>query len=247
MVYECQMCGADFKRTGKKIPKFCSLACRNKSYKRIKTFSCEWCKKEFSGTKRELTGKKRFCSQSCTNERKRVAYRGKKVKYITVGCNYCKKGFTRMPSKMNEKNYCDKSCRGKAVWKEKNLSEKMVWKPCHGIVGDKRRWFRSMWELVFAKDFLSERGFTWQYEPTTFNLSDGSTYTPDFYIEDDDLWVEVKGYEREVSIKRFLKFREEYAETAILANEYVLKSVYGLNLEHKYLKSLCVEGGQASQ
>lgn len=232
-------------RTGKK---YCFLACRNKSYEKVKAFACEQCKKEFSGTVRELKGKRRFCSQNCVNEWKKTEYKGKKrKKYVTVNCNYCKSEITRMPSKINKKNYCDKTCRGRAVWESKNLSEKMVWRPCHGIVGGERKWFRSMWELVFAKDFLEKRGFKWQYEPKTFKLSDGSTYTPDFYIEDDDAWVEIKGYDREGSVKRFLKFKEEYAETAILANEYVLKGVYGLNLSHKYLKSLCVQGDQGSQ
>lgn len=54
--------------------------------------------------------------------------------------------------------------------------------------------FKSTWELKFAV-FLETLGVCWDYEPRSFKLSRGfSRYTPDFYIKDADLWVEIHGW-----------------------------------------------------
>lgn len=243
MTFECKRCGKEFKRfpPKNKIPKYCSLKCRNEGYIKNTVFSCEWCKKEFFDSVRDLSGKNRFCSQKCVNEWKKEAYKEKRVEYVFIECDYCGKKMERVPSKVNKKNYCNKSCKGKYFWEK--ISKKMVWKPCHGVIKGQKMFFRSRWELVFAIDFLEKSNLKWEYEPKSFTLSDGSKYTPDFYIEDDGVWVEVKGYDKSGSSKRFFAFREQYPEeNTIFANEYVLKSVYGLNLDYNYLKSICSEG-----
>jgi hypothetical protein len=51
--------------------------------------------------------------------------------------------------------------------------------------------FRSTWEANYVR-ILNLTGRVWEYEPCTFTLSCGITYTPDFYI--DGGWVEVKGW-----------------------------------------------------
>lgn len=51
---------------------------------------------------------------------------------------------------------------------------------------------RSTWEVKTA-DFLTELGYNWLYEHKTFKLSNGISYTPDFYIPAEDLYIEVKG------------------------------------------------------
>lgn len=51
--------------------------------------------------------------------------------------------------------------------------------------------FRSFLEIRWAVVF-SEMGYGWKYEPQTFDMGNGHTYTPDFYIEDLDMWVEIK-------------------------------------------------------
>lgn len=42
--------------------------------------------------------------------------------------------------------------------------------------------------------YFNENKEYYEYEPETFLMPDGRTYTPDFYLPDKDLWVEVKGY-----------------------------------------------------
>lgn len=207
-------------------------------------FSCEICSKliETSPSKN-----RRFCSQKCTNKWKKEAYKKQRVEYIIVECGCCGKELERQPSKVNKRNYCNKSCRGKHIWEMESLSQKMVYKPCHGMIGNKKMWFRSKWELVFVQDFLEASGLVWDYEPKSFQLLDGSKYTPDFYIQDDDVYVEIKGYDKSDSTKRFFKFTEEYPEVNIIfANKYILTDFYKLNLDNKYLNSLCVVEGQGS-
>lgn len=97
---------------------------------------------------------------------------------------------------------------------------------------------RSRWEALFLKQFLEPRGIKWAYESRTIVLDGGKThYTPDFYLEEDDVFVEIKGFRKSNAWKavaaRGLGFR------VILADKRVLQSVYGLDMREKNLNSTC--------
>ena len=51
--------------------------------------------------------------------------------------------------------------------------------------------FRSKLEAQWAV-FWDELRVKWEYEPQTFKFADGKQYTPDFWIVDLALWVEIK-------------------------------------------------------
>lgn len=51
--------------------------------------------------------------------------------------------------------------------------------------------FRSSWEVALAKK-LDTLGLDWEYEPKSFVLRSGVRYTPDFYLPQIKLWLEVK-------------------------------------------------------
>lgn len=51
--------------------------------------------------------------------------------------------------------------------------------------------FRSRLEARWAV-FFEELGIRWEYEPQGFELSDGTRYLPDFYLPDQNLYVEIK-------------------------------------------------------
>jgi hypothetical protein len=58
-------------------------------------------------------------------------------------------------------------------------------------------WLRSTYEYIYAK-FLNKIGVNWKTEQKYYILSDGSKYSPDFYVYDEN-WVlekiiEIKGY-----------------------------------------------------
>lgn len=50
----------------------------------------------------------------------------------------------------------------------------------------------SKWEADFARYLIATKT-QYEYEPKTFHFSDGSGYTPDFYLPSQKLWIEVKG------------------------------------------------------
>lgn len=61
--------------------------------------------------------------------------------------------------------------------------------------------FRSRLEARWAV-FFDQAGITYEYEPEGFELEDGTRYLPDFYLPDDDVYVEVKppreGFAKEI-------------------------------------------------
>lgn len=89
-------------------------------------------------------------------------------------------------------------------------------------------YFRSSWEANIAR-YYDYIGIEWQYEPKTFIFKDitrGSvSYTPDFYLPDEDKWIEIKGWmdgKSKTKLKRFAKhYPEEYKKLQIIQkNEY---------------------------
>lgn len=61
-----------------------------------------------------------------------------------------------------------------------------------GYRSDLCRYFRSCWEANFAR-ILNVQQKTWQYEEHTFQLENSISYTPDFYVIEDDIFYELKG------------------------------------------------------
>ena len=51
---------------------------------------------------------------------------------------------------------------------------------------------RSGYEVMYAL-ILEKENIEWEYEPKRFKLCDGLRYTPDFYLPEKDIWVDVKG------------------------------------------------------
>lgn len=81
--------------------------------------------------------------------------------------------------------------------------------------------FRSKWEEKFAK-YLDYCNISWSYETITYELSDGSTYTPDFFTE--HCIFEVKGFPYKRSMEKFELFKKDYPELDIvLVNKKYLK------------------------
>jgi hypothetical protein len=62
-----------------------------------------------------------------------------------------------------------------------------------GIRKDLNQYFRSTWEANFAR-LLNYMDIKWEYEPKTLILKSCS-YTPDFYLPELNLYIEVKGFD----------------------------------------------------
>lgn len=67
------------------------------------------------------------------------------------------------------------------------------------------------WELVFAK-YLDRENLTWNRNTTRFPYKDETgkdrTYTPDFWVEEWNTYVEVKGYETALDRCKWSQFKE---------------------------------------
>jgi len=79
---------------------------------------------------------------------------------------------------------------------------------------------RSSWEVAYA-EYLDKNKIKWLYESKTFNLGD-TTYTPDFYLPEFNLYVEVKGWWRDDAKKKFKIFKRKYKDIKIKILNYKL-------------------------
>jgi hypothetical protein len=115
--------------------------------------------------------------------------------------------------------------------KKANIKRNRYWYDCpNGELVS----MRSNWEVAYA-EHLNNNNIKWVYEPKTFNLSDGSAYTPDFYIACKNQYVEVKGWLTDKAKIIIQKFREDFPEIElILADKAYLKNL-GIDLNKKYI------------
>lgn len=72
-------------------------------------------------------------------------------------------------------------------------------------------WMRSGWEVAFA-NWLDHYGISWEYETKRFWLRKGRYYTPDFYLPDQDEYVELKGWLSKKDERKMLRFNKLYPD-----------------------------------
>lgn len=91
--------------------------------------------------------------------------------------------------------------------------------------------FRSRLEARWAV-FFDALGLKWQYEPEGYVLEDGIYYLPDFYVEDLDMFFEIKGQEPTEEEKKKCEFLTKGLgkESAILGN--ILNPYEFLNISY---------------
>lgn len=244
----CAFCGKTFKvrpyELTKRYPrKYCSNECYWKSgtpkpkQKKGTYKKCPVCGKEFYAKPSQAN--KRFCSKKCAA-----------TKGPLLTCKVCGKQYRRNPWAVKNlgSSCCSIECRDKArigyVPSEETrrklsiaLKGKMVGKnnPRYGktppkLGYGKRMWykdvlFRSTYEVRFAKA-LDMLGIPWQYEPKRFEYTDSQgrerTYLIDFYLPQQNLWVEVKGYVTEED-KEMLKALRNEGLNILLATLQIIR------------------------
>lgn len=83
---------------------------------------------------------------------------------------------------------------------------------------------RSSWEIKYA-EYLDKNNIKWEYESKTFDLGN-TTYTPDFYLSEQNLYIEIKGYSSNVFVNKFKLFKKLYPKVKInVLREEHLKSM----------------------
>jgi hypothetical protein len=79
---------------------------------------------------------------------------------------------------------------------------KNLWKEYNGVK------FHGTWEVEYAK-WLDRNNIRWRKPTETFQYTfQGKTrrYTPDFYLTDERVYIEIKGYETEKDKAKWLQF-----------------------------------------
>lgn len=74
-------------------------------------------------------------------------------------------------------------------------------------------YFRSSWEANIVR-IMNYKGISWEYEPKQFvfkGIYEGvMSYTPDFHLPEQNVWVEVKGWMDKKSKLRLERFKQHY-------------------------------------
>lgn len=113
-----------------------------------------------------------ICRCDCGNITKQIYADLKTGKVKSCGC-YQKEQASKIGSNIGLNNY------------KNNYS----W---YFIKDNKKINCRSGFEAIYAT-YLIKNNIAFQYEPKCFKLDNGKRYTPDFYIIDDDKYIEIKG------------------------------------------------------
>lgn len=93
---------------------------------------------------------------------------------------------------------------------------------------DPEIYFYSRWEANMAR-LYTYLNVKWIYAPATFDIG-GQKYTPDFYLPEKEVYIEVKNFWWKYSKMRDEKFRKRYPNIPL---EVILKEEY-LKLEKQY-------------
>lgn len=232
----CQTCSVEY--PARRGIKYCSLPCRNVGMVKVRpVVVCAACGKKYV---RERGIGKKVCSMACVGELNRRRIKGSRtVPYETVQCKTCEVEFERRVAD-KKREFCNRSCRSRHTWDVSKLSDKMRSKTyLVTLLDGVDLKVRSRWEAAFIKDYLEKNDITWEYEPTLL-LSDGTRYTPDFYLKEGDIFVEIKGFERGPSLKK-VEILRSMGRTVVYADGEVLERDYGLDLRPDYLKSFTRE------
>ncbi len=152
--------------------------------------------------------------------------------YTAKRCQECYHKYIKRSGKLKGrikslswKKKISKTMIRKGVTKGKN--NPMFGKITHGKWGIyKGIKMRSSYEIAYAK-WLDKHGYKWLYESKTFDLGN-MTYTPDFYLLDKNMYIEVKGYWRLDAKKKFFKFQRLYPEINIQIENYKLLKKKGI-------------------
>lgn len=211
--------------------------------------NCLMCNAAIRVTPSRLTQK--FCSPSCRHDSLSPEFRGHTWQFKPEGdyaCACCGKACHAKPSRKasGRGKFCSKTCYVK-MHPSKMDPTRCSWygkprvytlyAPYTDRLGREFR-FRSSYEIAFVQQYLDRLELTWEYEPRTFDVFD-STYTPDFWIEEQQTFVEVKGYIRPKEMAKLTSFVMLYPDVEFrLATDDVLVTEFGLDLTKAALESI---------
>lgn len=191
---------------------------------------------------------KKYCSQSCsakTNNTGRTLSlkTRKKISLAITGMTYPSRGGPTMKIFICGNPDCKKAFSAEAWRHVKYCSNKCAMfiiggrptspRAARAKAGirqdiDPKIYFFSRWEANYAR-ILNFLGSKWIHQPKRFRLK-SQYYTPDFYLPEQNTYIEIKNFLADYSKKRDGEFRELYPKEKLIL---ILKSDYQ-KLEKKY-------------
>lgn len=156
-------------------------------------------------------------------------YRGViKVRRVNVQCQHadCKKKFLK--ERWKKTRFCSNACSMHVIGSRPTSPKAARAKAGVRIDINPPTYFYSRWEANMARLFNHFR-IKWIHQPASFDLG-GQIYTPDFFLPDYDMYIEIKNFLGEYSKERDRKFRERYPEICL---RLLLRDAY-YALEKKY-------------
>lgn len=73
---------------------------------------------------------------------------------------------------------------------------------------------KGTWEKQVV-EWLNRNKIDYNFHPQCFYVNENSRYTPDLYLPDRDLWVEIKGYFRKDAEEKWNWFHKEYPNSEL--------------------------------
>jgi len=204
-----------------KNSRFCSRVCANRFFARCskkerleqKCLHCFCSLDDVEKSKRKSL-KRKYCSLECFSK----SQRSNRENFV---CEICSKSFESLSSK--PKRFCSRGCQ------YKGQSCGLIKIPTNGRSGVRidlpsTMRFKSSLEADYAR-YCNFLGIKFEYEKKTFEIigSNGKTrrYTPDFYLPEQDLYVETKALRNDKKFESNLS-----ALSAIQALGYNTKTVF---------------------
>jgi len=229
----CEQCGKKFIREHHRLNRqknnFCSLKCAYE-YRKGKNSSlwtggeietkCDFCNKIIKIKQYQLKQKNHFCSYKCYGKFKQIKLKG--TPSFFKGHIHKEESKIKIGNKLRGKKHTEETKQKISIGhigKNKGRKCHFFGKPSeHGKwINYNNKWFRSSWESKFAK-FLDSIGIKWLYEPESFNL-DEMTYTPDFYLPEQGIYIEIKGYWRPLFLEKYKLFKNKYIDKVLILYE----------------------------
>lgn len=146
----------------------------------------------------------KYCSLLCSQ---------KGLKGRVFSPEHCKKISDYAKTRTGKKNpmYGRKAAHGKGKW--------------HVSWTGERNWLRSSWESKYA-EYLDLNKIEYKVEPKAFEIEydylgdkKEGTYRPDFYLVEDDAYIEIKGWWRDDAKYKFEAFIKRYPTIRLILIE----------------------------
>ncbi|MBI2590894.1 MAG: hypothetical protein HYW33_03400 [Candidatus Blackburnbacteria bacterium] len=125
----------------------------------------------------------------------------------------CNKNFEVVPYLAKTRKFCTAHCAISFIGRQTTSPKAAKSKPGIRQDIDSNICFYSTWEANVARVF-NLIGLRWEYAPKIFDLGE-HTYRPDFYLPDDDLFIEVKNFMGKYSLERDKLFRQKYPKVKL--------------------------------